>query len=213
MKLATCCVWFQVSEEVENGFRHVGRSLIKSPSLRIQALEPSSLQLTFMKGLSFPIFTGSKIVHTDNSSLQILLIKKVGDQGVRANLPYPLKVEIVVMDGDFALGDCDTWTREDFEKNIVKERTGKRPLLTGSDLIVTMRDGYVCVGEIEFTDNSSWIRSRKFRLAARVVQGGNHGVRVCEAITESFVVKDHRGECKFLLPTYFCLVHFVNIIV
>ncbi|XP_057473432.1 protein SAR DEFICIENT 1-like [Actinidia eriantha] len=183
-----------VSEEVENGLRHVGRSIIRSPSLRIQALEPSSVQLTFMKGLSLPIFTGSKIVDADNSSLQILLIDRVGDPLVWASLPCPLKVEIVVLDGDFPLGGGDRWTREDFEKNIVKERAGKRPLLTGSDLIVTMRDGYARVGEIEFTDNSSWIRSRKFRLGARVVPGSNQGVRVCEAITESFVVKDHRGE-------------------
>ncbi|CAI0547829.1 unnamed protein product [Linum tenue] len=48
--------------------------------------------------------------------------------------------------------------------------------------------------EIEFTDNSSWIRSRKFRIGARVVRDGGRGLRVREAMTEAFIVKDHRGE-------------------
>ncbi|KAF2298680.1 hypothetical protein GH714_024810 [Hevea brasiliensis] len=60
--------------------------------------------------------------------------------------------------------------------------------------MVTLRDGIAPLGEIEFTDNSSWIRSRKFRLAARVVSGSSPGVRIREAMTEAFVVKDHRGE-------------------
>ncbi|KAK1363341.1 Calmodulin-binding protein 60 a [Heracleum sosnowskyi] len=49
------------------------------------------------------------------------------------------------------------------------------------------------VGEIFLTDNSSWTRSRKFRLGARVVDNKN-GIRVREAKTESFIVRDHRGE-------------------
>ncbi|KAF2298673.1 hypothetical protein GH714_024702 [Hevea brasiliensis] len=60
--------------------------------------------------------------------------------------------------------------------------------------MVTLRDGIAPLGEIEFTDNSSWIRSRKFRLAARVVSGSSPDVRIREAMTEAFVVKDHRGE-------------------
>ncbi|XP_057480131.1 protein SAR DEFICIENT 1-like isoform X1 [Actinidia eriantha] len=184
-----------VSEEVENGIRKGGsRSLTKSPSMRIQALEPSSLQLVFSKRLSLPIFTGSKIVDVESSPLHILLVDTTSNHFVTTSLSYPLKVEIVVLDGDFPPGDRETWTREEFDKNIVRERIGKRPLLTG-DLQVTLRDGFAPVGEIEFTDNSSWIRSRRFRLGARVVQGSSRqGFRVSEAMTEAFVVKDHRGE-------------------
>lgn len=124
---------------------------------------------------------------------------------IQTTLSYPIKIEIVVLDGDFPRGDNETWTSEEFEKNIVRERKGKRPLLTG-DLNVTMRDGVVLLGEIEFTDNSSWIRSRKFRLGARVVQRTSQGVTIQEAMTEAFVVKDHRGECKFLyfIASTFC---------
>jgi len=196
---------------METNLRRSTSFLTRSPSLRIQSLEPSSLQLMFSKNLLLPIFTGSKIVDLESSPLQILLVDTRGDQVVSTYLPHPIKIEVVVLDGDFPSYDNRTWTSEEFNSNIVKERTGKRPLLAGDCLSVTLRDGFAPIGEIEFTDNSSWIRSRKFRLGARVVPESYQGVRIREAITEAFVVKDHRGECKFLLPNYlfsFLIFHY-----
>lgn len=181
-----------VNEEVERGIRS-SCTFTRSPSLRIQALEASNLQLIFTKRLLLPIFTGTKIGYAENSPLQLHIVETSGDQMVPTTLPYSIKVEIVVLDGDFPQGDCNTWSSKEFEDNIVRERTGKRPLLAG-DVIVTMRDGLAMIGDIEFTDNSSWIRSRKFRLGARVVPGSRHDVSIREAITEAFAVKDHRGE-------------------
>jgi len=181
-----------VKEEVEHVLGRSTRSLLRSPSLRIQALEPSSLKLKFSNKLSLPIFTGSKIGSFDNNPLQIFVVDNA-NPNVPIILPQPIKIEIVVVDGDFPQGDRETWTSEEFNNNIVKERTGRRPLLTG-ELNVTMRDGFAPIGDIEFTDNSSWIRSRKFRVGVRVVPGSNGDVRICEAMTEPFVVKDHRGE-------------------
>lgn len=162
--------------------------------MRIQAPEDSCLQLIFSKKLSLPVFTGSKIEDEESNPLQILLIDE-GKKGPSNNLPSPIKVEIVVLDGDFPQGDSEDWTSDDFERNILREREGKRPLLAG-ELLITMRDGVATIGDIEFTDNSSWIRSRKFRLGARVAQGTSQGRRIKEAKTESFSVRDHRGECK-----------------
>ncbi|KAL3570826.1 hypothetical protein D5086_028075 [Populus alba] len=183
-----------VNEEVESSLRRSTCSLTRSSSLQIQALEASSLQLMYSKSLMLPIFTGSKIVDLDSSPLQILLVDTRGDQMVSTYLPHPLKIEVVVLDGDFPSNGSSNWTSEEFDSNIVKERTGKRPLLAGDCLTVTLRDGFAPIGEIEFTDNSSWIRSRKFRLGARVAPGSYQGVKIREAITEAFVVKDHRGE-------------------
>ncbi|KAJ6875034.1 protein SAR DEFICIENT 1-like [Populus alba x Populus x berolinensis] len=183
-----------VNEEVESSLRRSTCSLTRSSSLQIQALEASSLQLMYSKSLLLPIFTGSKIVDLDSSPLQILLVDTRGDQMVSTYLPHPLKIEVVVLDGDFPSNGSSNWTSEEFDSNIVKERTGKRPLLAGDCLTVTLRDGFAPIGEIEFTDNSSWIRSRKFRLGARVAPGSYQGVKIREAITEAFVVKDHRGE-------------------
>ncbi|KAK3225291.1 hypothetical protein Dsin_005153 [Dipteronia sinensis] len=183
-----------VNEEVERGLAHRSfRSITRSPSLRIQALEPSGFKLIFSKKISLPIFTGSKITDVENSPLQILLVDTRGGHMAPASLPHPIKVDIVVLDGDFPPGDRDNWTSEEFDSSIVKERTGKRPLLTG-EVNITLRDGFAPTGDVEFTDNSSWIRSRKFRIGAKVVSGNTSGVRIREAITEAFVVKDHRGE-------------------
>ncbi|KAG8483137.1 hypothetical protein CXB51_022078 [Gossypium anomalum] len=180
-----------VNEEVERSIGDRLRSFTRSPSLRIQAAEPepSTLKLIFPKALTLPIFTGSKIIDEESNQLQVAL----GDQRAPVLLPNPIKVDIVVLDGDFPSGDRDNFTSEEFDRNIVRERTGKRPLLTG-ELSVTVRDGVASIGDIEFTDNSSWIRSRKFRIGAKVAQGSFQGGRIREAMTEAFVVKDHRGE-------------------
>jgi hypothetical protein len=179
-----------VNEEVENGLK-CRKLLTRFPSFRIQ-LPSSTLKLVFTKTLALPIFTGSKIFDPENNPLQIMIVDS--SSGGHMVHTSPVKVELVVLDGDFPRGDGETWNSEEFERNIVKERTGKRPLLAG-ELNVTVRDGFGSVGEIEFTDNSSWIRCRKFRLGARVVNGsGAENVKIGEAITEAFIVKDHRGE-------------------
>lgn len=185
----------QVREEFEQGFSIGTRTLSRSSSVRIQGVEPSHLKLSFSDRLLLPIFTTTKIVDLKRNPLQIILLETRGDHMIQTSLEYPVKVEIVVIYGDFPHGDGETWSSEEFEKNIVKERTGKRPLLIGESH-VTMKDGVVPLGEVEFTDNSSWIRSGKFRLGARVVQRSG-GIKIQEAISEAFVVKDHRGECKF----------------
>ncbi|KAL3748806.1 hypothetical protein ACJRO7_009960 [Eucalyptus globulus] len=183
-----------VNEEVHSSLARCSRMLTRVPSLRMQALESPILELRFSKSLTLPIFTGSKIMDADGSQLQIMLVDTRGDQAVPPTLPSPIKVEIVVLDGDFPPGDCTNWTSEEFDRNIVRERQGKRPLLAG-ELSVTMRsNGVAAIGDIELTDNSSWIRSRKFRLGARVSPGSYQGTRIHEAMTEAFIVKDHRGE-------------------
>lgn len=172
------------------------QSFSPSPSiLRLEAMEQqsSSYQLMFKKKPSLPIFTGSKILDIDGNSIQVIL---VDNQMVQTSLPHPIKLEIVVLDGDFP----ETWTSEVFNSHIVKERTGKRPLLTG-ELNVTMRNGIAPIGDLEFTDNSSWIRSRKFRVAVRMAPGNNGtnpSLPIREGMTEAFIVKDHRGECESL---------------
>ncbi|MFQ6638175.1 hypothetical protein Gotur_014165, partial [Gossypium turneri] len=178
-----------VHEEVERSLRARIRSFSRSPSLRIQAPQPSTLKLIFPKALTVPIFTGGKIVDEESNQLRVMLVDTRGNQTVL--FPSPFKVDIVVLDGDFPL-DGKNWSNEEFDRYIVKERTGKRPLLAG-ELVVTVRDGVGLIENIEFTDNSSWIRSRKFRIGAKVAGGSCQGVRIQEAMTEAFVVKDHRG--------------------
>lgn len=198
-----------VSEEVENRLRTRRLDWIpRCPSSTIGRLDQiaanedycqiqMNLKLRFAERLSLPIFTGTKILDIHNNPLQIILDGHDNHQYIPPC--SSIRVEILVLDGDF-LGSTnhnDTWTDHEFSRYIVRERTGKRPLIAGESK-VTLWNGIGEVGDIEFTDNSSWIRSRRFRLGARVVkiQGGNgsQSMRVREAVTEPFVVKDHRGE-------------------
>ncbi|CAL4928144.1 unnamed protein product [Urochloa decumbens] len=152
-----------------------------------------NLQLQFTTKLSLPIFTGSKIEAEGSLSISVALVDTSTRQVVASGKESLMKVEIVVLEGDFETGEDDDWTAQEFNNNIVKEREGKRPLISG-DVFVALIDGIGTVGELSFTDNSSWTRSRKFRLGAKTEDGYFNGIRVREAKTESFVVKDHRGE-------------------
>ncbi|GER34126.1 calmodulin binding protein-like [Striga asiatica] len=212
-----------VSEEVEKALMSCRHKMLRSapPLIATSSAPGPQLHLRFSQKLSLPIFTGTKILDAHGGPLQILLIDSQSGPN-NTNIPithdFPIKIELVVLDGDFPNNlsnnnsdDDDnntvmTWTEEEFEKSVVRERSGRRPLLaarggSGVDLrSFPMRDGVACLGgggDIELTDNSSWIRSRRFRLGARVVvaRDADGGVvRVREAITEPFVVKDHRGE-------------------
>ncbi|KAF3519351.1 hypothetical protein DY000_02062511, partial [Brassica cretica] len=185
-----------VRQEVEHGISKRLRSFSPSPSFCVEARESiaPTLKLMFAKNLKKPIFTGSKIIDEDNNPLQIILVNDSNNDHYIApvNLDRPIRLDIVALHGDFPSGD--KWSSDEFDRNIVKERDGKRPLLAG-DVTVTVRNGVGTIGDIEFTDNSSWIRSRKFKIGVKVAKGSSgQGVAVCEAMTEAFNVRDHRGE-------------------
>ena len=142
------------------------------------------------------MFTGTRIEGEDGSAIKVALIDAATEEVVRYSPESCAKVEVVVLEGDFDGDEGENWTVEEFKNNIVREREGKKPLLTG-DVHLYLKDGTGSVGEISFTDNSSWTRSRRFRLGARVI-GNYDGARIREAKTESFIVRDHRGECEYL---------------
>ncbi|CAN6286335.1 unnamed protein product [Urochloa humidicola] len=181
-----------VKEEIESAFANHACMMARSVTDTLPCTS-KNLQLQFMTKLSLPIFTGSKIEGEGSLSITIALVDTLTRQVVASGKESLLKVEIVVLEGDFESGEDDDWTAHEFNNNIVKEREGKRPLISG-DVFVALIDGIGTVGELSFTDNSSWTRSRKFRLGARTEDGCFNGIRVREAKTESFVVKDHRGE-------------------
>ncbi|KAE8667034.1 Calmodulin-binding protein 60 B [Hibiscus syriacus] len=155
-----------VSEEVERALAKLGPPRLsgRSSPKQIEGPDGRSLQLHFRSG---------HVVTT----------------GPEASV----KLDVVVLEGDFNNEDDEFWTQEEFDTHVVKEREGKRPLLTG-DLQVTLKEGVGTLGDLTFTDNSSWIRSRKFRLGLKVASGCCEGIRAREAKTEAFTVKDHRGE-------------------
>ncbi|KAM1525871.1 hypothetical protein ACFX10_010280 [Malus domestica] len=185
-----------VREEVERGILPF---LMSSPSVSRPPLESGStsggcgLQLRFINKLPSTIFTGSKVEAENGTPLQIELVDASTGAIVRSGPLSSLKIELLVVNGEFGSDDQEDWTEREFNNYIVHARDGRRPLVTG-ETHVTLREGVGFVGDVVFTDNSSWIRSRKFRLAARVVAKSPSEVRIREARSEPFVVKDHRGE-------------------
>ncbi|XP_028555810.1 protein SAR DEFICIENT 1 isoform X2 [Dendrobium catenatum] len=183
-----------VQEEVERGLVRRACLLQRSPQMLIEEAKPScGLQLIFKKQPSLSIFTENRIEDDDGYPLEILLVDTATGKKPITSFSSSIKVELVVLDGDFPCDDSDNWSTVDFNRHIVKERTGRRPLLTG-DIALTLKNGETSIDELKFTDNSSWIRSRHFRIGARVSSGSLRGFDIREAATSRFMVKDHRGE-------------------
>lgn len=155
-----------------------------------------SLQLRFQTKFLPTYITGSRIESEDNSAIKLVLFDANCDKIVSHGPLSSLKIVIVPLDGDIPADDHEDWPQSVFDANVICERTGKRPLLTGN-LVVNLKEGVVDLYDVFFTDNSSWRRSRKFRIGAKA-KHSTAGVRIREAISEAFVVKDQRGECKFL---------------
>ncbi|XP_011071789.1 calmodulin-binding protein 60 A-like isoform X1 [Sesamum indicum] len=181
-----------VKEEVDSALRKYIISMKRNCGKEVQPSESRNLQLKFLNAISLPVFTGTRIEGDGCTSMEVALVDMLTGQVVSSGPGSSGKVEIVVLEGDFDGDERDDWTLEEFKNNIVREREGKKPLLTG-DVIMTLKGGTGFVGDVLFTDNSSWTRSRKFRLGARLLDDIG-GFRVREARSEPFVVRDHRGE-------------------
>uniref|UniRef100_A0A7N0RA65 Calmodulin-binding protein n=1 Tax=Kalanchoe fedtschenkoi TaxID=63787 RepID=A0A7N0RA65_KALFE len=184
-----------VSEEVERALTKLDHAkLTARPSApRIQGPEGRNLQLAVRTRMPPHLFTGGKVEGEQGAVIHVVLIDLNTGSVVHSGPESEAKLSVVVLEGDFNEEEDDDWTKEHFESHEVKEREGKRPLLTG-DLQVALKGGVGTLGDLTFTDNSSWIRSRKFRLGVKVSPGCCEGIRVREGKTDAFAVKDHRGE-------------------
>ncbi|CAL0320149.1 unnamed protein product [Lupinus luteus] len=183
-----------VSEEVERALAKLGPAQLaeRSPP-RIEGPAAKNLQLHFRTRMPPHLFTGGKVEGEQGAAIHVVLLNPNTGNVVQVGQESVAKLNVVVLEGDFNEEADDDWTKEHFESHEVKEREGKRPLLTG-DLQVSLKEGVGTLSDLTFTDNSSWIRSRKFRLGVKVAPGSCEGIRVREGKTEAFAVKDHRGE-------------------
>ncbi|XWS42340.1 hypothetical protein CRYUN_Cryun16bG0006200 [Craigia yunnanensis] len=182
-----------VREEVERTILSSFHPSSRSSLNQIEASRGRSLQLHFVNKLPSTIFTGSKAEAENGDPIRIILVDATRQPIVSSGSLSSIKVEIVVLNGDFGADGREDWTEKEFNASVLREREGKSPLVTG-DLNVRLVDGVGTVDNVIFTDNSSWVRSRKFRLGARIVQRISGEVTIREARSEAFVVKDHRGE-------------------
>lgn len=179
--------------------------IVRSQPPRLEGPVPKNLQLQFRTKMPPHLFTGGKVEGEQGSAIHVVLMDPNSGSVVHVGPESVAKLNVVVLEGDFNEEVDDDWTKEHFEGHEVKERDGKRPLLTG-DLQVTLKEGVGTLGDLTFTDNSSWIRSRKFRLGVKVAPGYCEEIRIREGKTEAFAVKDHRGEREFSTSSCFLLM-------
>lgn len=175
--------------------------------------EPRCLKLQFLKNVSLPVFTNERIQGEGPSSIEVALVDNLNEKVVDFGPEASAKVEIVALEGD-------DFTSEEFDRNIVREREGtyskgkknrkkegKKPLLDG-DVHLHLNKGLGVVGKVKFRQYSRWMKNHRFKLGARVLDSFN-GVRIQEAVTEPFIVRDRRTKCKpfFLLCKNLSLIY------
>ena len=158
--------------------------------------EIRSLQLKFLDEPSVPVFTGTQIKGKDGTPIRVALVDGITCQFVKSGPEASAKVELVVVEGDFDGDKRRNWTPEEFNNKIVREMEGRKSLLSGGHVYVHLNEGIGSVGAVSFTHNAIWMRTREYKLGAKL-DNNLSGNRVREAITESFVVKDQRSKCKF----------------
>ncbi|XP_057549898.1 calmodulin-binding protein 60 G-like [Amaranthus tricolor] len=208
LKLSKCVckekLWFQaysvqlenlirkaVREEVQQVIQHSLPSISRSLPSQAKPSEPRKFKLQFEGTLPTKLFTVNKLDSEGSSAIKLFLLDAITGHRVTTGPLSSIKVKLFVLHGHFKAEELEDWTKHDFEKNVVFERDGKRPLLVGRDVVITLHNGIGCIGDVCFTDNSSWERSKMFRLGAMAEANGSH---VREAVSNPFKVKDRRGE-------------------
>uniref|UniRef100_A0A0E0MNH3 Calmodulin-binding protein-like n=1 Tax=Oryza punctata TaxID=4537 RepID=A0A0E0MNH3_ORYPU len=156
-------------------------------------LEPNTnVQLRFLNDLKTPVYTEKNITADNSEAIRVGIFE--GDNMITDGPLSKVKVEIVVLRGDFSNDGRVSWTEEQFNNHIVQGRDGHGVL--GGDRIVWLRKGETCLGKIRFKEGSSRTRSRMFIVGARVSKSENTGVRVQEAIMKPVTVLDRRNEAN-----------------
>lgn len=176
-----------VSEEVERALAKLDHAKLaeRSSPPRIEAAGEKNMQLHFRTRMPPHLFTGGKVEGEQGAAIHVILLDPNTGNVVQVGPESVAKLNVVVLEGDFNEEADEDWTKDHFESHEVKEREGKRPLLTG-DLQVSLKEGVGTLGDLSFTDNSSWIRSRKFRLGVKVTPGYCDGIRVREVYKKHY---------------------------
>nr|GMC75892.1 calmodulin-binding protein 60 A-like isoform X2 [Ipomoea batatas] len=151
-----------------------------------------SLRLKFSQEIPAEVYTGEWIVAKGDGSLEVALVDGATGDAVRHGPGTSGKIEIVPVEGNFDP------SFEDFNTNIVVGEDGRKSLL-GKNPYLEMKEGNARVSGIKFKHTGKWMRKGKFRLGARFVHQPN-AIRIREAVSEPFVVKDQRLKPKKRYP-------------
>ncbi|KAJ8771820.1 hypothetical protein K2173_026997 [Erythroxylum novogranatense] len=181
-----------IREELEKYTATILEPSSRHPFHQSESSGGADFLLYFVNKLPSTIFTGRRIEADNGEPIQILLMDARTKTPVTFGPLSSMKIELLVLDADFGSDDRENWTENEFNSSIIRERDGRRPLITG-ERFIALKNGVAQVTDLIFTDNSSWQRSRKFRLGAKQGQKISGEVKIREGRSEAFMVKDHRG--------------------
>ena len=148
-----------------------------------------------MQNISSPVLTSRKIKGEGGISINLALVDSLTEEVVKTGPEAAAKVEILVLEGDYAGHRECNGKSEDFNNRIVTEMEGKKSVLQGTTTL-KLKEGISSITNLSFTQNSQWMRNSKLCLGARAVNSFP-GTTIEPANTKSFVVKDNRTECEY----------------
>ncbi|PIN25952.1 hypothetical protein CDL12_01288 [Handroanthus impetiginosus] len=181
-----------VEEELESAKKRI---FIKIKGLFKDGNQNSStinMKLQFKNGISQVILTGEEIKGQGKNPLELVLVDESTGNIVDVGLVSSATVEILLLKGESNASEGDNWSVEQFNEIIVRETEQKKPLLAGKQRI-KLQNGIGFLENINFRHHATKMRPSVFKLGARVVNTFDR-VRVKEAKTESFIVKDFRNK-------------------
>ncbi|KAM0911954.1 hypothetical protein ACQ4PT_013133 [Festuca glaucescens] len=180
--------------------RHVDQQPRQEPYLESATASGSNARnthLRFLNGLNLktPIYTEKKITSESNSAIRIGIFD-ADNKTIREGPLSKVKVEMLVLRGDFCSNGRESWTEEEFNSHVVQGRHGQGFVL-GGDCSVWLNNGEASFSDtVRFKEGSSRTRSRKFVVAARVCTDGKAAHRVREAVMKPVTVLDRRNEAN-----------------
>ncbi len=142
---------------------------------------PFQVQFPELSKLPKKVYAGDYLKNSDGSPILIEMTETRTGSIVSVGRQSSAEVSLMVLEGSSVTGK---WIE-------VTPRGGK-PLLVG-DVTVKLEEGKGCLGNCRFTDNSSFVYSKTFRLGLTVCSDSH----IQGALSTAISVKDARGKCKF----------------
>ncbi|XP_022961435.1 calmodulin-binding protein 60 A-like [Cucurbita moschata] len=150
-------------------------------------------KLVFYNQPASTIFTNSEIQAENGEAVWVAIYDATTNAIVRTGPLSSARIVLVLLDGDY---DETNRSLSELKRNILSPREGKRPLLVGDGIKLILENGFASIKCVCITDNSSWMKSKKFRLGVMIIDENILAMypTIGAAVSQPFRVMDHRGE-------------------
>ncbi len=150
------------------------------------------LRFSELEKMRLHFWAETRLKNLDGFPTQVELVDartgNVVSEGAKSSATF----NVVVLEGSSGAEVEADIDKGNWNEHVVKPREGRKSLLVGG-LKVTLKEGKGSLDtNLRFTDNSSFVPSKKFRLGLEDISGSH----IQGAVTNAFHVKDARGKCK-----------------